>query len=130
MDVTRDPTVGGPEPVNFPYEDLIGQCHDFVEATGEIGDVYLIHPFVLHAKAQNVLRVPRFITNPPLTLAEPMDLNRPDPADFSLVELAVLRGLGVDRYDFTPAGPREEVVPARVARQRRLKQEEDARLAR
>jgi len=26
----------------------------------------------------------------------------------------VLRGLGVDRYAFTPAGPREDVVPQRV----------------
>jgi len=42
----------------------------FVEATGEAGDVYLLHPYILHAKSQNVLRLPRIITNPPLTLAE------------------------------------------------------------
>jgi hypothetical protein len=45
------------------------------------------------------------------------------------VEQAVLRGLGVDRYEFTPAAPREEVVPERVLRQARMKAEEEARLA-
>jgi hypothetical protein len=53
-----------------PYADLAAQCGEFVEATGEAGDVYLLHPHILHAKAQNVLRRPRFITNPPLTLVE------------------------------------------------------------
>jgi hypothetical protein len=110
----------------FPYDELIGQCHDFVEATGELGDVYLLHPFVLHAKAQNVLRVPRYITNPPLTLTEPMRFDRPDP---SLVEQAVLRGLGVDRYSFAPAGPRERLVPERVTLQESMLAEERRRLA-
>jgi hypothetical protein len=113
----------------FRYADLIGQCTDFVEATGEAGDVYLLHPYVLHAKAQNVLRRPRFITNPPLTLAEPMRFDRADPDDHSLVERAVLRALGVPRHDFAPAGPREAVVPARVALQRQLLADERRRLA-
>jgi hypothetical protein len=108
------------------HGDLIGQCADFVEATGEVGDVYLLHPFVLHAKSRNHLRRPRFITNPPLTLAEPMRFDRPDP---SPVERAVLRALGADSYAFTPTAPREEVVPERVARQRALKLDEDRRLA-
>jgi hypothetical protein len=108
------------------YGDLIGQCGDFVEATGEVGDVYLLHPFVLHAKSRNHLRRPRFITNPPLTLAQPLRFDRPDP---SPVERAVLRGLGVDWYAFTATGPREEVVPERVARQRAMKADEDRRLA-
>lgn len=34
-----------------------------------------------------------------------MTLNRPD-GDYSPVESAVLRGLGVDRYDFQPTGER------------------------
>jgi hypothetical protein len=112
--------------VQFPYLDLVGQCHDFVEATGEVGDVYLLHPYVLHAKSRNSLRRPRFITNPPLTLAEPMRFDRPDP---SPVERAVLRGLGVESYAFTPTAPREEIVPERVRRQRAMKLDEDRRLA-
>ncbi|SNT65852.1 hypothetical protein SAMN05421812_12761 [Asanoa hainanensis] len=95
----------------FDYQDLAGQCHEYVEATGTVGDVYLLHPFVVHAKSENALRVPRFITNSTLFLAEPMRFNRPDPADHSLVEQAVLRALGVDSYDFVPTGPRERVVP-------------------
>ena len=113
----------------YPKPDLIGRCGDFVEAIGEVGDVYLLHPFILHAKAQNVLRVPRYITNPPVNLVEPMRFDRPDPADFSLVERAVLRGLGVDRYSFTAQGPREQVVPERVAMQRTMKQAELDRLS-
>jgi hypothetical protein len=116
-------------PDGFPIPELIGQCTDFVEATGRAGDVFLLHPYILHAKAQNVLRLPRFITNPPVTLAEPMRFDRPDPGEYSLVERAVLRALGVDRYAFAPAAPREDVVPERVRRQTRMKAEEAARLA-
>jgi hypothetical protein len=116
-------------PGDFDWGELISQCRDFVEMTGEAGDVVLLHPFALHATSQNVLRVGRFITNPPLALLEPMNFSRPDPGDFSLVERAVLRGLGVDRLDFVPAAPRERVVPARVARQQAREAEENTRLA-
>jgi hypothetical protein len=113
----------------FSPPDLVGQCTEFVEATGRVGDVFLLHPYMLHAKSQNVLRRPRLITNPPVHLAEPMRFDRADPADFSLVERAVLRGLGVDRYEFRPTAPREEVVPERVHRQARMMEAERTRLA-
>jgi hypothetical protein len=123
----RIPWTGrSPEPAVFPWDELIGQCGEFVEATGEVGDVYLLHPFILHAKAQNVLRVPRYITNPPVHLLEPMRFDHDHP---SLVEQAVLRGLGVERYAFTAAGPRERLVPERVGEQETRKQAEMARLA-
>lgn len=114
---------------DFDYATLIAQCHDFVEMTGEAGDVVLLHPFTLHATSQNVLGVPRIITNPPLALREPMNFHRPDAAGYSLVEQAVLHGLGVDRLDFAAAAPREQVVPERVRRQRAQAAAEDARLA-
>lgn len=123
---------GRPEgvlPTEFDTPSLVGQCTDFVEATGRIGDVYLLHPYILHAKAQNLLRVPRYITNPPIHLAEPMRFDREDPADFSLVERAVLRGLGVERSTWTRTGPREAVVPERVRRQEQMKAAEEQRLA-
>jgi hypothetical protein len=116
-------------PKQFPAQELVGQCTEFVEATGRVGDVFLLHPYMLHAKSQNVLRRPRLITNPPVHLAEPMRFDRSDPTDFSLVERAVLRGLGVERYEFRPTAPREEIVPERVLRQARMKAEEQARLA-
>lgn len=116
-------------PGQFDYAGLIDQCRDFVELTGRAGDVVLLHPYTLHATSQNVLGVARIITNPPLALREPMNFARPDAAGFSLVERAVLRGLGVDRLDFAPAAPREKVVPERVRRQQARAAAEDARLA-
>lgn len=116
-------------PGDFDYAALIAQCRDFVEMTGDAGDVVLLHPYTLHATSQNVLGVYRIITNPPLALRAPMNFNRPDPADFSLVERAVLRGLGVDRLDFGPAAPREQVVPERVRAQQARTAAENARLA-
>ena len=119
----------GVAPNGFDFQAMVQECHDFVEITGRVGDVVLIHPYVLHTASQNVLGIPRFITNPPAHLREPMDFNRGDPADFSPVEQAVLRGLGVERYDFQPTAPREKIVPERVRRQQRMLEEEKARLA-
>ncbi|GBE81529.1 hypothetical protein SCP_0312580 [Sparassis crispa] len=74
----------------------IQQCKDFVELTGDAGDVILLHPFMPHSASKNHLRIPRFITNPPVTLKQPLNLNRADPTDYSLVELKILQTLGVD----------------------------------
>jgi hypothetical protein len=116
-------------PGDFDFAELIGQCRDFVEMTGEAGDVVLLHPYTLHATSQNVLGVSRMITNPAMALREPMNFNRPNADDFSLVEQAILRGLGVDRLDFVPTRPRESVVPERVRKQRAREAAENARLA-
>lgn len=116
-------------PDDFDFASLIGQCRDFVEMTGEAGDVVLMHPYTLHTTSQNVLRVSRIITNPALALREPMNFHRPGADGSSLVERAVLRGLGVDHLDFVPAAPRERVVPERLRKQRARAVAEDARLA-
>jgi hypothetical protein len=124
---------GHPEgvlPGGFDFTELVSGCTDFAEATGRVGDVFLLHPFILHAKAQNLLRLPRYITNPAVSLNEPMRFDREDPAEHSLVERAVLKGLGVERFAFEPTAPRERVVPERERRQARMKEEELARLAR
>jgi hypothetical protein len=116
-------------PDAFDFAAMVGECHDFVETTGELGDVVLLHPYVLHAVSQNVLGTARLITNPPLTLAAPMRFDRPDDADLSPVERGVLRGLGVDRYPFVPAAAREEVVPERVRLEAERQEEEERRLS-
>jgi hypothetical protein len=116
-------------PKEFDFAALIAQCHDFIEMTGRLGDVVLLHPYVLHAVSQNHLGVPRFITNPPIALKEPMNFNRDNPDEFSLVERAVLEGLGVERLDFRLTAPREGVVPERVLRQEKMRLEEQTRLA-
>ncbi len=116
-------------PKEFDFMGLVGQCSEFEEATAEAGDVYLLHPFLLHASSQNPLRLIRIITNPPVHLNEPLRFDRPDRADFSAVELGVLAGLGVDRYEFKPTAPRERIVPERVKRQEAMKLAELARQA-
>ena len=58
-----------------------------------------------------------------------MRFDRPNYDDHSLVEKAILRGLGVERYEFNATAPREKVVPERVRRQERMKAEESRRLA-
>jgi hypothetical protein len=118
----------GVSPLVFGF--LIHECHEFLELTGKAGDVVLHHPYMLHATSQNVLRVERAITNPPVGLTEPMNLNRANADDFSPLERGVLRGLGVSRFDFKPTSPRQRLVPAEVhAEGRRLAAEKAAQLA-
>lgn len=116
-------------PREFDYKRILSECREFVEMTGDVGDVVILHPYILHASSQNVLGIPRFITNPAIHLNAPMNFNRPDAADFSTVERAVLHGLGVDRLDYRPTGERERVVPERVKRQQQMLEEEKTRLA-
>nr|WP_307874767.1 phytanoyl-CoA dioxygenase family protein [Frankia nepalensis] len=61
-------------------------------ATGQAGDVYLCHPFLIHAAQRHRGSVPRFIAQPPLDPACLLDLDRAD-GSYSPVELAVRRGL-------------------------------------
>jgi len=46
-----------------------------------------------------------------------MHFDRPHADGHSLVEQAIVRGLGVDRLASTPTASREHVVPARVEKQ-------------
>lgn len=114
-------------PKAFDFKDLVGQCSEFEEATAKAGDVYLLHPFLLHAASQNPLRLIRIITNPPIHLNEPMRFDRDKPEDHSPIERAVLNALGVERYEFRPSAERERVVPERVRRQEQMRLEEQAR---
>jgi hypothetical protein len=116
-------------PTDFDFPALIRECDEFIELTGDSGDVVLMHPYLLHATSQNVIQHGRLITNPPIALREPMRFNRENRAEFSPVELAVLRALRVDRFDFQPTGERERVVPERVLEQHRREAAERDRLA-
>lgn len=119
----------GVRPNAFPFAEMKSQCHDFEEATGRAGDVFLLHPFLLHTASRNWTRNQRIITNPPTSLRAPMNFNRANSADQSVVERAVLQGLGVENYDFAPTAPREKIVPQRVLDQRKLEVEKAARAA-
>ncbi len=114
-------------PKEIQFGRSITECQQFEEVTGEVGDVFLLHPYMLHAASGNPSGRPRFITNPPVSLREPMCFHRPD-GDYSLVERAVLRGLGVESLDFHITTQRERVVPEREGRQRKMLQEQKERL--
>ena len=97
----------GVDPHDFDFQAIISQCTQFEELTGKAGDFVILHPFMLHASSQNVIGVPRFMTNPPIVLKEPMNLNRANPEDFSLLERATLHYVGLERLDFQPSSARE-----------------------
>jgi hypothetical protein len=116
-------------PNEFPFKAMIHECREFIEFTGSIGDVVLLHPYMLHTVSQNHSEVARFITNPPVSLIEPLQFNREEVQDFSPVELAVLHALGVERFDFHATHERERIVPARVLKEQKMIEEQKARLA-
>lgn len=118
----------GVEPLGFPFSELIQRCSDFREATGRAGDVYLMHPFMLHTSSRNHAGRVRLITNPCVFLTEPMRFDRTPFEAHSPVERAVLRALGKESFAFQPTSPRRRIVPLRLAQQAKRKEEEDRRL--
>ncbi|RYP79599.1 hypothetical protein DL770_006600 [Monosporascus sp. CRB-9-2] len=63
---------------------------EVVEATGKVGDVYLLHPLMLHTTSRNELRHVRVIANPSAIMKEPDRLYRTD-GNHSLVERKTIR---------------------------------------
>ena len=90
----------GVHPNEFPTSELMAQCRIRQEAVGEAGDYYLMNGYMMHSVSANPNRKLRCISNNVFALNEPLQLNRGNAADYSLLEQGVLRGLGVDHYDF------------------------------
>ena len=67
-----------------------------VQATGAAGDVYLCHPFLVHAAQAHHGTVPRFIAQPPLEPVGELEIDRPDHV-YSPVEEAIRVGLRTTR---------------------------------
>ena len=87
----------------------------FHEMTGEIGDVVLMHPLMLHSASHNGRRLPRVITNPPVGLNEPFNFDRANPAEYSLVELKTMKEVGVEKLKgWKITAPRDRVIPDRL----------------
>ncbi|MCW3097234.1 MAG: phytanoyl-CoA dioxygenase [Chthonomonadaceae bacterium] len=63
-------------------------------AVGNAGDVFLCHPFLVHAADRHHDTTPRFLAQPGLLWAERLDFERPDGAH-SPVERAIRMGLGL-----------------------------------
>jgi hypothetical protein len=102
----------------------------FVEMTGEVGDVILMHPLMMHSASKNLRRDVRVITNPPLALKEPFCFDRKNKDEYSLVELKTLRDLGMP--DGLPGwkvtGERNDWIPKRIKVQEEMKRQELERL--
>lgn len=111
------------------YNSIVPNLEEFHEITGNVGDVVLMHPLMLHTASRNSLRIPRIITNPPVTLRTEFNFDRENPEEYSLVELKTLQVLGKDRLKGWKAiGAREFLVPQRVKDQERMKKLELERL--
>jgi hypothetical protein len=120
----------GVEPAKFPIRDVLQTGRDFREITGNAGDVFLIHPFMMHASSYNHRPEARLMINPNVKIRQPMRFDRrSDGSAYSVVEKAMLRVLGVEHYDFRPMSPRREFVPDRVVRQGAMMEKEKERLA-
>ncbi|KAI1772391.1 hypothetical protein F4818DRAFT_444216 [Hypoxylon cercidicola] len=115
------------------YADIARGCRDdeFVEATGAVGDVYLLHPLMVHSATSNARRAVRIITNPPVSILEPFRFDRGGEADaYSLVERKTMEAVGgADKLKgWKITQPRERLVPERVRIQEAMKREELRRL--
>ena len=110
------------------FQECAKSCENFVEATGKVGDVYLLHPLMLHVASSNPLRNVRIITNPPVSLKDTFNFDRED-GNYSMLEQLTLRALGKERLPgWKATGPREQVVPERVRVWEKMKLEEAKRL--
>jgi hypothetical protein len=63
-----------------------------VHATGRAGDVFVCHPFVVHAAQANHGTRPRFLGQPAIPAGQPYDWDRPE-TECSPVELTIRQGL-------------------------------------
>ena len=72
-DVAR---VLGPDPVDFAEAaglvDAATAGRDLAHATGEPGDMYVVHPFTVHAADVHRGRTPRFMAQAPVVLTSPL----------------------------------------------------------
>ena len=77
-----------------PLLDKASADRPLAYATGKPGDVYLCHPFLVHAAQPHHGTRPRFMAQPPLYPREQITLDRADGA-YSVVERTIRRGLGL-----------------------------------
>jgi hypothetical protein len=71
-----------------------GRDYPIAVATGAAGDVYLCHPFLVHAAQRHRGTTPKFMAQPPLQPTQPVELDRAD-RSYSPVETAIRIGLGL-----------------------------------
>jgi tetratricopeptide (TPR) repeat protein len=83
-----------PEGVDFCSDEagpaITRTCKRFFELTGEAGDLFLVHPLMLHSASLNPSPRIRFLGNPMVYMQEPLDPRRTDP---SPVERLIARAI-------------------------------------
>jgi hypothetical protein len=86
--------------------DQMGAGRSEALATGEAGDVYLCHPFLVHAAQRHQGMTPRFMAQPPLHPhpQNPLRLDREN-GDYSPVEIAIRQALQGGPNDPTSTEP-------------------------
>ena len=105
----------GVEPDGFPIAEIVRQCRDFREVTGKAGDVFLLHPFIVHTSSYNHRPEARFMINPSGVLNAPLCFDRRSTdSSYAPVEQAVLAALAREYLDFQPTTSRRRITPARI----------------
>jgi hypothetical protein len=78
--------------MNETHTDEEGTQLRVSEITAQAGDVFLCHPFLIHAASPNHSGVPRFMCNRTTPLRERMNLDRAD-GNYSPVEISIRKAL-------------------------------------
>ncbi|KAI1341044.1 hypothetical protein F5Y15DRAFT_414167 [Xylariaceae sp. FL0016] len=117
-----DPRFGDTYGTHFGWANEVARANGiFDAATGKAGDVFLLHPFLIHSTTRNERRVFRAITNSKTSLREPYRLYRAD-GNYSILEQSIRKGLadkGVtddQLKDWRITAPREGFKPGLVDR--------------
>lgn len=76
------------------YDYVNDHLHRAIELTGNVGDVAVLHPFMMHSQSVNTGKVPRIVCNPCQSLNEHMNFHRDNPEDYSPVERAIVDSAG------------------------------------
>ncbi len=106
VEIDRGPTYIAPESIREVAREMANGEVDFVDRTsaarimqrcrrlvpliGDVGDVYVLHPFMLHSSSPNPSGRIRWMSNPVLFMREPLRFHSPAP---SPVEEVVVRAL-------------------------------------
>ena len=116
------------EPTRWRVDEMISRMpHDsFIEATGQAGDVYFIHPLIPHSASNNARRDLRVINSPGASLKQPFCFDRAD-GSYSIVEATTLHRLNRDRLPgWRILGTRDRIDTERE-REERLKRLQESK---
>ncbi|NOR61591.1 MAG: hypothetical protein GQ535_03735 [Rhodobacteraceae bacterium] len=101
----------GCEQMGLPYADIVADCQPPTKLCGQAGDVFLMHPFVVHTASPKADSGIRLISNPVIRRKKPFILR--DGGDCP-VSAYTLSKLGVRSVDLPSRPSHERIVPPRL----------------